>query len=300
MISALLVFFFCAVPAVGAEQSASDQAELQKITQESSNPVGELWMLTNQFNLNLEQSPQGQKAQSSGEQSRKPAQKKQNFQQARPQWSYDFQPVLKFDFDNDWRLITRPMIPLFDSPAARGNSSVDYVSGLGDIEIKALMSPVSKAKSGFVWGAGPAAVFPTASDTRLGDGKWQLGAAAVALYINDKWVAGVFPQHVWSIGGDPSRQEVSRTNAQYFIWYSPAPTWQVGMSPTVLVDWRQQYAENAVTLPVGLGLSKTVRIGKTPVKIGVEVDYAVIRPRQVPGNEWTFKISIIPILPQLF
>ena len=46
--------------------------------------------------------------------------------------------------------------------------------------------------------------------------------------------------------------------------------------------------------------AKTVRIGKTPVKIGVEVDYAVIRPRQVPGNEWTFKISIIPILPQLF
>jgi hypothetical protein len=296
----LMTLFTLSLPAFGAEQTDSDKAALQRITQESSNPVGELWLITNQFNMNLEQSPKGQQPQSSGPQQRRPTQLKTNFQESRPQYNYNFQPVLKFDFDNDWRLITRPLVPLYDSPSARGNTAVDYVSGLGDIQMKALLSPVSKAKSGFVWGAGPAAVFPTATDTRLGDGKWQLGGAVAALYINDKWVVGMFPQHVWSVGGDPSRKEVSLTTAQYFIWYSPAPTWQVGMSPTVLIDWLQTKSEDAVTLPVGLGLSKTVRIGKMPVKFGVEVDYAVVRPRQVPGNEWTFKLSIIPIIPQLF
>lgn len=147
---------------------------------------------------------------------------------------------------------------------------------------------------------GPAAAFPTATDTRLGDGKWQLGGAMTALYMNDKWVVGMFPQHLWSVGGDPTRQAVSLTKLQYFILYSPAPTWQVGMTPTVDIDWLQQKPENAVTLPVGLGVSKTVLLGKMPVKFGVEADYAVVRPRQVAGSEWTFKLTIIPIIPGLF
>jgi curli biogenesis system outer membrane secretion channel CsgG len=59
---ALALLLALAVAGTVSAQSASPEKsddELQKLTQESSNPVGSLWMITNQFNLNLLQSPKG-------------------------------------------------------------------------------------------------------------------------------------------------------------------------------------------------------------------------------------------------
>ncbi|MHC1788361.1 hypothetical protein [Solidesulfovibrio sp.] len=262
-----------------AEGKPSD--DLQKLTQESSNPVGSLWMITNQFNFNVIQSPRGHL-----------------FKKPRTQFNYNFQPVMTFDLSSDYRLIARPVIPVYNSPYAESLKTVNYTFGLGDAELMAMVAP-SSTDSGFLFGVGPTAVFPTATGKELGSGKWQLGVAAAAVFMNDTWVAGIFPQQWWSVGGDPSRKEVSLTKAQYFLWYSPAKTWQVGMSPNILIDWTQKDADNALTLPVGLGVAKLFTLGKLPLKISAEADYSVVRPRHA-GTEWTFKFTLTPILPKLF
>lgn len=277
------VFALLAGPSAAAfaEDDGGKKADMQSMTQESSNPVGKLWMITNQFNFNLQQSPKGQL-----------------FREPHLQFNWNFQPVMTFDLSNDLRLITRPVLPVYSTPYAAGPHTVKNVSGLGDAEFMAMLTPVSNSK--FLWGVGPTAVFPTATDTHLGAGKWQLGGALAAVYMDEKWVAGIFPQQWWSIGGDPDRSGVSLTKAQYFLWYSPAPTWQVGMSPNILIDWLQKKSEDAVTLPIGLGVAKLVMLGELPVKIAVEADYSVIRPRNMVGTEWTFRLSITPIIPKLF
>jgi hypothetical protein len=264
-----------------ASDDGGKKPDMQSMTQESSNPVGKLWMITNQFNFNLQQSPTGKL-----------------FRDPHLQFNWNFQPVMTFDLSDDLRLITRPLLPVYSTPYAAGPHSVKDVFGLGDAELMAMLSPVSD--SNFFWGVGPTAVFPTATDKHLGAGKWQLGGALAAVYMDERWVAGIFPQQWWSIGGDPDRSGVSLTKAQYFLWYSPAPTWQVGMSPNVLIDWEQKKAENAVTLPIGLGVAKLVTLGELPVKIAVEADYSVIRPRHMVGTEWTFRLTITPIIPKLF
>ena len=268
----------------GAAQSSSparSDEDMQKLTQESSNPVGSLWMITNQFNLNLLQSPKGGP-----------------FKYEKSQFNYNFQPVLTFDLPADLRLITRPLIPVYNTPYAAGLHKTDERFGLGDMEFMAMVAPASSS-SGLLFGLGPTAVFPTATDKHLGNGKWQLGGAAAIVYMDEKWVAGIFPQHWWSVGGDPARKEVSLTKAQYFLWYSPAKTWQVGMSPNILINWTQKDADNAVTLPVGLGVAKLFTLGSLPIKLSAEADYSVIRPRHT-GTEWTFKFTLTPILPKLF
>jgi len=267
-----------------AQQSApGDDKDLQKLTQQSSNPVGDLWMIANQFNFNLIQSEKGNL-----------------YRDPKLQFNWNFQPVLTFDLSSELRLITRPVIPIYNSPYTAGLSKVDYKFGLGDAEFMAMLTPNSSKSSGFIFGAGPTAIFPTATDYSLGNGKLQLGPALAALYMDEKWVAGVFPQHWWSIGGDAGRKDVSLTKIQYFIWYSPAPTWQVGMGPNILIDWMQPRAEDRWTVPVGIGVSKMIQLGSLPVKLGIEVDYSVIRPQNIQNNEWTFKFSITPILPKLF
>lgn len=285
----LLLFFICITlfslnslkSWAGDAPSAPSQADLQKLTQESSNPIGDLWMITNQFNFNLLQSPKGHL-----------------FKDPRTQFNWNFQPVLTFDLPSDLRLIARPVIPVYNTPYAAGLHKVDEKFGLGDAEFMTMLTPATDS-SGFLFGVGPTAVFPTATDKHLGSGKWQLGGAVAAVYMDAKWVIGVFPQQWWSVGGDPTRKEVSLTKAQYFLWYSPAETWQVGMAPNVIIDWTQKDAANALTLPVGLGVAKLITLGKLPVKISAEADYSVIRPRNT-GTEWTFKFTLTPILPKLF
>lgn len=282
----LLLLILVALPGAAAAQAPPDEtqrADLQKLTQQSSNPVGDLWMISNQFNFNLIQSEKGRA-----------------FADPKLQFNWNFQPVLTFDLNKDLRLVTRPVVPIYSSPYQSGISDVKYKAGLGDAEFMAMLTPGGSQSSGFIFGAGPTAIFPSATDKELGNGKWQMGPALAALYMDEKWVVGVFPQQWWSFAGDASRKDVSLTKAQYFLWYSPAPTWQVGMAPNIIVDWMQPKAENRWTVPVGLGVSKMTVLGNLPVKFSVEADYSVIRPRTIPGNEWTFKLTITPILPKLF
>lgn len=281
VIATAMLLFLSGQPALRAAEEPKSQADMQALTQESSNPVGKLWMISNQFNFNLLQSPRGRL-----------------FHDPHLQFNWNFQPVMTFDLSDQLRLITRPVLPIYSSPYAAGRHTVGNVSGLGDAEFMAMLSPVSDSR--FLWGVGPTAVFPTATDRHLGSGKWQLGATLAAVYMDEKWVVGVFPQQWWTVGGDPDRAGVNRCQTQYFLWYSPAPTWQIGMSPNILIDWDAKKAEDALTLPIGLGVAKLVTLGKLPVKISAEADYSVIRPRNMAGTEWTFRLTLTPIIPKLF
>jgi len=285
--SIFFVFLACwmlgSVTAVMAED-ASQKEDLQKISQQASNPVGQLWMLTNQFNLNLIKSDTVKL-----------------FHDPQNQVTWNFQPTMPLNASDDIRVILRPVIPVYNAvPYAVNRNDIGYKFGLGDIGLMTLFAPNTAKTSGFMWGVGPTAVFPTATEEILGKGKWQLGGAFAGLYMNEKWVVGVFPQQWWSVGGSENRKDVSFSNIQYFIWYSPLPTWQVGMSPNVYIDWEQKKAEDRLTLPVGLGVTKIFRVGKLPIKMALEVDYSVVRPHNPTGNEWTFRINITPIIRQLF
>jgi hypothetical protein len=70
--------------------------------------------------------------------------------------------------------IIRPTIPVIVTPGP------DRVSGLGDITLFDIFLPRR-----FAWGAlgvGPVFVFPSATDDRLGQGKWQVGPAGAFIY----------------------------------------------------------------------------------------------------------------------
>jgi Protein of unknown function (DUF1214) len=81
-------------------------------------------------------------------------------------------------------------------PAPRSDT---HVAGIGDTTFTAFLSP-AKAK-GFIWGVGPAFLFPTASSSELGDGKWGLGPSIVVLYMHKSIVAGALINNIWSYAG---------------------------------------------------------------------------------------------------
>jgi hypothetical protein len=54
-------------------------------------------------------------------------------------------------------------------------------SGLGDIVASQFFLAEAPTAGGWIWGAGPVELLPTASDDMLGGEKWGLGPTAVAL-----------------------------------------------------------------------------------------------------------------------
>jgi hypothetical protein len=258
---------------------SGDQASMEEINKQLNNPVSSIWSLNFQHNFVFSEGPPSD----------------------RERWYYNFnfQPVLPIRLTEDWNLISRPVIPVLagvDVPELSGGGlNWTEKSGFGDIVFFSLLSPNSA--QGLLWGVGPTFIFPTASDDALGQGKWQAGPAAVGLYLGKEWIFGALAQQWWSFAGDDNRPDTNSTSIQYFIQYILPDNWQVGMSPTLTVNWKAE-GDNKLNFPIGLGVGKLVKFGRLPVKFTVEIDYSVVKPDDF-SQRWLIRFQMIPVLPAL-
>jgi len=127
--------------------------------------------------------------------------------------------------------------------------------------------------------------------------KWQIGPGGVFGYLGGKWLAGVFPQQWFSVGG-PGPQTTSQMNVQYFFVYLPGHGWGIGTSPNMLVNWYANKNGNMVTFPVGLQISKVIKVGPLPVKFAVQGQYMPVHP-DVFGQKWNLQFAMTPVIPKL-
>jgi len=266
-------------PAGAPEPTEAGQRSLAEVSKQLNNPVADISALNFQFNryyLNGKVTDR-----------------------TRTQELLNFQPVLPVHLTESWNLINRPVLPfIFNSPAFEPGKGWHDESGFGDVALLSLLSP-AKLTSGVIWGVGPTFIFPTASETELGQGKYQAGPAAVGLYVGKEWVFGALFQQWWSFAGDNgSRPGTSQSNIQYFIQYLFGEHWQIGMAPNILIDWKADQGQR-FTVPVGLGIGKMVKIGPLPVKFTLEGDYMGVNPDDF-GQRYGVRFQIIPVLPDLF
>jgi hypothetical protein len=256
----------------GADETASDKAA-DEVNKQLSNPISSIWALQLQQNTYWLNRPE------------------------RNVVNLQFQPVLPLSLTDDWNLITRPVFQVMNStPYVNKSGNLHRVTGFGDTILATILSPSPKVAGPWLFGAGPSFIFPTASNSRLGQNKWQIGPAGVFGYVGDKWLAGVFPQQWFSYGG-PGPQTISQMNMQYFFVYLPGHGWGLGTSPNMLVNW---YASdsNKVTFPLGLNVSKVVWLGPLPVKFLVQGQYMPVHP-EVAGQKWDLQFAITPVIPKL-
>ncbi len=236
-------------------------------------------------------------------------------------YAYKLVPTFPIPIGESWNLINRPVLSVVSAPFKKevgnliglGPSEIRQQPGLfstirdpfgrttgfGDFSYVGLLSPKKPDKMGtgiFVWGLGPTFIFPTASEDLLGQGKYQAGPSGVVAYVGKKWALGLFPQHWWSFAGDSARDHTNLTNIQYFIYYNVTDTAKVGMGPNVTIDWTAS-GNNAVTFPVGLGVNWMTKMGKLPVRFGVEGYYSVIHPVDSMGSRFSLKFTITPVIP---
>ena len=188
----------------------------------------------------------------------------------------------------------RPVFPLVTSPNVDFSTgkSEGHTTGLGDIQLLTLVGP--DKVDGWVWGAGATFKFPTASDSILGQGKYQAGPAAMLFKIGRPWVYGFLVQHWSSFAGDEQRADTSYTDFQYIIRHLLPGAWSVGAGPSITYDHEAESGDR-LTVPIGLGVTKTVRLGKVPMKLRAEVHYSIVRPDSY-GDVWNIRLQITPVI----
>jgi hypothetical protein len=252
-------------------ESSSGEPSASELNRQLTNPVSSIWSISNQFN---------------------------NFELNNGQWSnnWNFQPVMPVSLTKDLNLITRPVMPFYNIvPHETSPGEFARDAGLGDLALLELLSPAHSGN--WVLGAGPTAIFPTATSGFTGQGKWQLGPSVVVGYLTKQFFIGVFPQQWWSIGRENGRPDTNQKNLHPIATLFFGEGWSVGYSGNILADWTAP-SPDVWTIPVGLGLGKVVKLGRLPVKIQLAVQYMPVHPR-ISGQEWNVQVQITPVIPKL-
>jgi len=253
-----------------------NKEELDKINRELDNPLAKRWSLVFQENLSINQGNLIDGNVTSN--------------------TFFFQPALPIPFGNNLVFTARPVFPLVTQPNfAEDPSGSKKTTGFGDIQMAALIGPGNA--SGWVWGAGASFVFPTASTSHLGSGKYQMGPAAMVFHLGKKWNKGIFIQHWWSFAGHDDRDEVVITDIQYILRKNLKGA-SIGMGPSIRIDWTRP-ASQGITVPIGLGYTRTIKMGNTPVKLRIEPQYSIIRPDDY-GSVWNLRLQFAPVIKSPF
>lgn len=161
----------------------------------------------------------------------------------------NIQPVIPFALNDDWNLITRTIVPLVDQrgfPVEAMNES-----GLGDSTLSLFFSPKAPTASGWIWGAGPVMLLPTATEDVLGTGQWGLGPTGVVLNQTGPWTFGPLANHLWSLAGADDRDAVNATYLQPFLSYTTHTQTTLGVVSESTYDWGNDQWSVAVIPQVG-------------------------------------------------
>ena len=262
-------------------EGATEGKSLTEINKEVTNPISSTWAIAfQQNNYMLDMGPG------------RPAHWNSNL---------NFQPLLPVSLTENWRLVTRPVVALFNSaphPNPHNPREITRTTGFGDTILAEVLAPSPKLLSNWLLGIGPTFIFPTASSEFTGQGKYQVGPAAVVGYLSKKWILAAFVQNWQSFSGSGNRPDTNLMNLQPIVAYFLPGGWGIGYSGNILANWKADSAGDTWTVPLGLAVSKVLMFGKLPVKIGLAGQYMVHHP-EVGGQKWNIQLNVTPVIPML-
>jgi len=156
--------------------------------------------------------------------------------------------------------ILRATLPIVTTP----NHPLEATTGLGDLDLFDLFL----FKAGPVeLGLGPQFSFPTATDDRTGTGKWQVGAAGVALATLHWGLLGAFFNWQHSFAGDSARPTQSVLQVQPLLTYNLGAGFYVRSTAI----WSFDLEQGTKLIPVGLGFGKVWLLeGGTTLNLFIE------------------------------
>jgi len=170
--------------------------------------------------------------------------------------SLQLQPVIPWQISKNWLLVPRIVATAiaYEPDVAQPHGGT---IGTGDTVATFFFTPFRAGK--VIWAVGPSLLIPTATDSRLGSGKWDIGPSAALLVEPDWGSAGVLVQNIWSLPGHSGRASVNQIQIETSLSYNLPRGWYVVTGPTINADWTQATGERWL-VPAGGGAGRTFNI----------------------------------------
>ena len=200
-----------------------------------------------------------------------------------------FQPSFPFTLANGDVFFFRPNIPIqLSTPVPDPAGGFSTESGLGDIVFDLAYGRTTK--TGMLYAGGVVVSLPTATEDVLGTDRYSLGPEFMIGKLSKKYVLGMFPSHLWDVGGS-GNADVNVTNLQLFGTYLPGGGWNVGTSPILSYD----HNSDQWTIPLNFTFGKTVIWNGRPWKLSAEINYFVEKSDAF-GPEWFIGFNVAPVV----
>lgn len=198
----------------------------------------------------------------------------------------NFQPVIPLHVTPSWNYIVRPVLPFISTSNVYGRG---YSTGLGDLETETFLSPAAPGPFGIIWGLGPTAILPTATQHIFGGDVMTLGPSAVALWQRNGWTVGSLVTQNWRVAGPG---DYNGSYFQPFVSHTFKTATSIGEDSESSYNWLNEQW----TISFNTTLSQVFKIGKIPVQIGLALQYFAESP--VPGQQWGLRVNFTPMFPE--
>jgi len=199
------------------------------------------------------------------------------------------QPVIPHSLSDDMNLTTRVIVPVIYQDDVFGDSGDQF--GLGDTTPSFFFSP-KEPVGGWILGAGPVFLLPTATDELLGGDKWGAGPTVLALQQTPGGCTyGVLVNHIWSFAGDDDRSDISSTFLQPFV----AKQFPGGRTITVNSESSYDWKGENWNVPLNLGYSKVAKWGSQMLSWQVGLRYFIETPGE--GPDWGMRATLTLLFP---
>lgn len=177
----------------------------------------------------------------------------------------------------------------------------EFISGhdyLDDVSIDIAYG--GENENGFISMFGLSNVLPISEDRSASRQQWLIGPDIALGQVTSWGLYGARAKHLTSIsepqvhiyGGEP--WDTNETTLQLFFAYALGNGWQIESSPVILYDW-EALPGNEWLVPIGAGVSKTMKLGRTPIKLGFDIQKYVVTPDRF-GPDWRVTVSLTPVL----
>jgi hypothetical protein len=249
-----------------AAATSAQQDQAAELAKKAQNPVADLMIMPFQYNIDFGIGPADA-----------------------TQQTLKFMPVIPFSLGPKWNLITRTIIPWIyaESPVEGG----DDKSGLGDIQQSFFFTP-KEPVGGWILGAGPIIMYPSASDDALGSEKWGAGPSVIMLQQKNGWTYGMLANHIWSFAGDENRQDVNVTFLQPFLAFTTKTYTTFSVNTESVYDW----GDSQWTVPINVSIGQMIKIGKLPISLELGYRYYAEKPDN--GPDWGLRFFVKFLFPQ--
>lgn len=123
----------------------------------------------------------------------------------------------------------------FELPLGYFDSYFGHEKGIGDLNVRARVQYRAGSET---YIAGVEAVFPTATEEPLGDGKYQLNPSFVAVHaFSERTFSAVVAKQMFTIGGDDDRDDITRGQYRFLMAHTTPDGWWFLADPQLWVDY---------------------------------------------------------------